>query len=183
MIDDESLRSIEKLHQLKTEGVISEEDFEKSKERILFGNAKTKAAASPIDIARPSQEDWLAWTLLPVRRFAEFTGRSSRQEFWMFQLVYLALFAGSVVIVAADTKYGQVGTLGNLTILLSVLAALGLAVPLIAVEVRRFHDQDRSGWFALLNLIPYLGPVIVLAFMLVEGTKGENQFGPDPLAR
>ena len=53
-------------------------------------------------------------------------------------------------------------------------------MPLIAVEVRRFHDQDRSGWFALLNLIPYIGPLIVLGMMCIDGTPGENRFGPNP---
>jgi uncharacterized membrane protein YhaH (DUF805 family) len=46
--------------------------------------------------------------------------------------------------------------------------------------VRRFHDQDKSGWFVLLNLIPYIGGIIVLVFMCLEGTRGPNRFGPDP---
>ena len=182
MIDDDSLKSIEKLHQLKTDGVISEQDFEKSKERILFGATKPKIVRPEL-LAAPAVDDRFAWATLPLRRYADFTGRSSRQEFWMFQLIYVALFVVTVIIVSADTKYGEVGTLGNLTILLAILGALGLAVPLLAVEVRRFHDQDRSGWFALLNLVPYFGPLIVFAFMLVEGTHGENQFGPDPITR
>jgi uncharacterized membrane protein YhaH (DUF805 family) len=48
------------------------------------------------------------------------------------------------------------------------------------VQVRRFHDQDKSGWFVLLSLIPFLGAIIVLVFMFLEGTKGPNRFGPDP---
>lgn len=59
---------------------------------------------------------------------------------------------------------------------------LGLIVPSIAVQVRRFHDQDKSGWFVLLNLIPYIGGLIVLVFMFLEGTRGPNRFGPDPKA-
>ena len=102
---------------------------------------------------------------------------------WLSTMVswrFAPVIFGTVIIVSADTKYGEIGTLGNLTLLLAVLAALGLAVPLLAVEVRRFHDQDMSGWFALLNLIPYLGPFVVMVFMLIDGTAGENRFGTDP---
>jgi uncharacterized membrane protein YhaH (DUF805 family) len=53
-------------------------------------------------------------------------------------------------------------------------------IPSIAVQVRRFHDQDLSGLFVLLNFIPGLGGLIVLVFMALEGTKGPNRFGPDP---
>jgi uncharacterized membrane protein YhaH (DUF805 family) len=53
-------------------------------------------------------------------------------------------------------------------------------IPSIAVQVRRFHDQDKSGWFVLLSLIPFLGAIIVLVFMFIEGTKGPNRFGADP---
>jgi len=59
---------------------------------------------------------------------------------------------------------------------------LGLIVPSIALQVRRFHDQDRSGWMALLNFIPYLGGLIVFVFMCLDGTHGPNRFGPDTKA-
>jgi uncharacterized membrane protein YhaH (DUF805 family) len=58
---------------------------------------------------------------------------------------------------------------------------LALLVPSIAVGVRRFHDQDKSGWFLLLALIPVVGGLIVLVFMCLPGTSGPNRFGPDPL--
>ena len=53
-------------------------------------------------------------------------------------------------------------------------------MPAIAVQVRRFHDQDKSGWFVLLGLIPYVGGLIVLVFMCLPGTPGPNRFGPRP---
>ena len=52
---------------------------------------------------------------------------------------------------------------------------------MVAVQVRRFHDQDKSGWLALMNLIPYLGAIVALGFMLIPGTEGDNQYGVDPL--
>jgi len=57
---------------------------------------------------------------------------------------------------------------------------LGVLIPNLAVQVRRFHDQDKSGWFVLLGLIPYIGGLILLVFMLFEGTRGSNRFGEDP---
>lgn len=60
------------------------------------------------------------------------------------------------------------------------LFTLLILVPSIAVQVRRFHDQNLSGWFVLLGLIPYLGALVILVFMLLPGTKGPNRFGPDP---
>lgn len=104
MIDKTSLDSIEGLHRMKAEGIITEEEFEQSKQRILFGSgSKTTAGATTA-----TGNDHLAWILLPIRRYAEFTGRSSRKEFWMFQLVYVALFVvGSVLIGGTMDSYGE----------------------------------------------------------------------------
>ncbi len=55
------------------------------------------------------------------------------------------------------------------------LFALAVFIPTIAVQVRRFHDQDKSGWMLLLAFIPYLGGLIVLIFMCLEGTRGPNR--------
>lgn len=64
-----------------------------------------------------------------------------------------------------------------------VVAALAMLVPNIAVTVRRFHDQDKSGWFYLLSFIPYVGGLIMIIFMCQAGTRGPNRFGSDPLGR
>ncbi len=93
----------------------------------------------------------------------------------MFQLVYVAVFVAAVVIAA-------IGAGGDALAGILFLAAAALVVPLLAVEVRRFHDQGRSGWFAALNLIPYVGFIIVMIMMLLPGVDGDNQYGPDPQA-
>lgn len=185
MIDDESLKNIEKLHQLKNDGIITDEDFEKGKQQILYGLRKATPAAPSMSGSGGTQtlkdDDWFGWMTLPIKRYAEFNGRSSRKEYWMFQLIYVAMTVAMFVIVGMDSnEYGEGGSIGKLTLALFILAFLGLAVPYVAVQVRRFHDQDKSGWFALLNLIPYIGPIVVLVFMAIEGTPGDNQFGPNP---
>lgn len=187
MVDQNSLKSIEDLHRLKTEGIITEEEFEKAKERLLFGRGPAAAFANATVATatgaappppRPAREDYLAWVLLPIKRYADFQGRSSRTEFWLFQLAIAAFVVVAFTIVAASES----GALAGLTLALFLIAALGLVVPQLAVQVRRLHDQDRSGWIVLLNLLPYVGALIVLAFMLIEGTRGENRFGADPWA-
>ena len=128
----------------------------------------------------------LEWMLMPYRRYADFSGRSRRKEYWMFTLFSVIV---SIVLVGmlfggmsgiSDTGEPQMGMLAYLATGLLVLWGLGSLVPSIAVQVRRFHDQDKSGWFVLLGFIPYVGGIIVLVFMCLEGTRGSNRFGPDP---
>ena len=177
MIDDDSIKSIERLHRLKAEGVISEEEFERSKEKILFGQRPKKTITAPatFDGELPPADDYIAWAILPLRRYADFKGRSNRKEYWLFFALNVAAFIALVIIsAAAATGAAENG------FALFVLGLLALVVPNLAVQVRRFHDQDLSGLFALLNLIPYLGTLVILVFMLIEGTRGDNRFGPDP---
>lgn len=119
----------------------------------------------------------LEWALLPLKRYADFSGRSRRKEYWSFVLgiVVVAILLGIV-----EGIVGLSGSVAGLYGPLTLLLVLGIIVPSIAVQVRRFHDQDKSGWFVLLGLIPFVGGIIVLVFMFLEGTKGPNRFGPDP---
>ena len=130
----------------------------------------------------------MEWMLMPYRRYADFSGRSQRKEYWMFALfqfivamVLLAImFVGGMGSVNEMTGQAEPGTLFYIGIGLLVIFGLGTFIPSLAVSVRRFHDQDKSGWFLLLQLIPYIGGIIVLVFMCLDGTRGPNRFGPDP---
>jgi uncharacterized membrane protein YhaH (DUF805 family) len=180
MIDDDMLRSIEKLHEMKTSGIISEAEFEESKRKLLSGTRTNKATVTKA-VGKPAPEQHFEWMVLPLKRYAQFTGRSSRKEFWMFLLFTNAVSLALGLIWTLDTDvFGQSGPVGNLAFALLVIGVLAVIVPVIAVEVRRFHDQGKSGWFALINLIPYIGALIVLGFMLVPGTNGDNEYGEDP---
>ena len=119
------------------------------------------------------------WMTLPLKRYAEFTGRSRRKEYWMF---FLFLIAVSVGIGIVEVILGLDSTIGDAYGPLSLLFMLGILIPSLAVQVRRFHDQGKSGWFVLLNFIPLLGSLIVLVFMCLDGTDGPNEYGPDPKA-
>jgi uncharacterized membrane protein YhaH (DUF805 family) len=122
------------------------------------------------------------WMLMPLRRYADFNGRSSRKEFWMFTLGVAILYAiGAALIFAViDFTGGPNTAFSGLMIVFAVLV-LALIIPSLAVQIRRFHDQDKSGWFVLLGLIPYVGGIVVLVFMCLPGTRGTNEYGPDPL--
>lgn len=180
MIDDDTVKNLENLHRLKTEGVITEADFEQAKARLLTqptrAPARGRTPTTPFsDDDLPAEDDYLAWIMLPLRRYADFKGRSRRKEYWLFGLlIMLAVVAACIAV--APMGEAAIGAA-------IVFVVLGSIVPTVAVTVRRFHDQDKSGWFALFNLVPYVGWLIVLIFMLLEGTRGENQYGPDPLDR
>jgi uncharacterized membrane protein YhaH (DUF805 family) len=131
--------------------------------------------------------------LMPVRKlYPAIAGRSRRKEFWAFFLfnfllvvAFFALF-GSVIGAAAFSPDNAAAAIGAGTVLLFLLMIpfafwMYLAVPAtIAVMARRLHDQDRSAWLMLLMIIPYLGFLIMLVFMCLEGTRGPNRYGPDP---
>ncbi len=125
----------------------------------------------------------MEWALMPLRRYADFEGRSRRMEYWMFSL---AVFAVSVVVEMLLFSTGGFShgfnLLATLLVVPLVLFSLALFIPSLAVTVRRLHDQDKSGWFILLGLIPVIGGLVVLVLMCLGGTPGENRFGPDPKA-
>lgn len=127
------------------------------------------------------------WYLKVLKNYVGFGGRARRKEYWMFTLfsvivsiVLLGLMFGGMGGIDETTGEPQMGVLSYVGIGLFALWGLGSLIPSIAVQVRRFHDQDKSGWFLLLSFIPYIGGLIVLVFMCIEGTRGANRFGPDP---
>lgn len=132
----------------------------------------------------------MEWMLLPYKRYFDFSGRSRRKEYWMFVLlnIIVAVFASALIFsqvpmseeaVLAYQSEGP-GAMFYLGVGILVIFALFTFIPSLAVQIRRFHDQDKSGWFMLLGLIPYVGGLIVLVFMCIEGTRGPNRFGADP---
>jgi len=117
------------------------------------------------------------YMLMPLRRYAEFSGRSRRKEYWMF---LLGVVITAIILSIIEAMLGLSGTVTGAYGPLTLLLGLALLIPGLAVQVRRFHDQNRTGWLVLLNLIPFLGGLIVLVFMGLEGTRGPNRYGPDP---
>lgn len=116
------------------------------------------------------------WYLQALRKYATFSGRARRREFWFFAL-FNALIALALAAVDVTTGlYDEETGIG----LLYGLYTLAVLLPSIAVTVRRLHDTGRSGWWYLIVLIPLLGAIVLLVFMLLDGERGANRFGPDP---
>jgi uncharacterized membrane protein YhaH (DUF805 family) len=170
----------------------------------------------------------MEWMFMPLKRYADFSGRSRRMEFWMWQLFQVIIYV-VVVVLAMALGGGAMMMMGNggdpsslvaaggammIIILLYCLYCLAVLIPSIAVAVRRLHDTNRTGWWVLAPLAPYLvmfvagmmaasspdmagvaslialvsGLAVIalgltlLVFYFLEGTKGPNQYGPDPKA-
>ena len=118
-------------------------------------------------------------------KYISFSGRASRSEFWWFMLFILV---GSFVVGAADAVIfgSNVFMLGGMEFSYSAgyignIFALATFLPAWAVEVRRLHDTGRSGWWLLLWLIPMIGFIILLIWLIGKGDEDDNEYGPDPV--
>lgn len=125
-------------------------------------------------------------------KYASFTGRAPRSEFWWFILFYAIVgFVLNIIDNATGLLIGlgtatfdvgdgqaiidnpQIGALSTLWVLIAFL-------PLLSVTVRRLHDTNRSGWWWWIQFIPCIGFIVILVFMLLDSTPGDNRFGPNP---
>jgi uncharacterized membrane protein YhaH (DUF805 family) len=147
----------------------------------------------------------LEWMILPLKRYADFSGRSRRSEYWWFAvlnalvavvLIGLMLAGGFSAASLAGAGGGgaspelvaqSLGPVFYIGAGLIGLWVLAIFIPSIAVGVRRLHDRDMSGWWYLgvivAGMIPFIGIIANIAFivlMFLPGTPGPNRFGPDP---
>lgn len=120
----------------------------------------------------------MSWFIEAVKKYAVFSGRARRREYWYFVL-FATLFDLAFVLVdmVVGTWYPSLG-LG----LLSSIYLLAILLPSIAATVRRLHDVDRSGWWYLIQLIPVIGFLVILYFVVQDGTPEDNRYGPNPKA-
>lgn len=117
--------------------------------------------------------DFNKWFLDPVtNQYVDFDGRATREQYWMFTL-WTFIIAIAVGIISTIFDLGNVP--GN-------ALSLVLLLPHIAFGARRLHDIGKSGWWQLLNLIPIIGWIIVLIWLIRQGETGPNQYGVDPRA-
>jgi uncharacterized membrane protein YhaH (DUF805 family) len=119
----------------------------------------------------------MKWFLDALRsKYATFTGRARRKEYWYFVLFYVLAF---IVLLVVDEVTGTLDEEAGIG-LLSAIFVLATIIPLLAVTVRRLHDTDRSGWWVLINLVPIIGGIVLLVFTLLDSQPGANRFGPNP---
>jgi uncharacterized membrane protein YhaH (DUF805 family) len=120
----------------------------------------------------------MQWFMTALQKWADFSGRARRREYWFFLLVYLVIY---IVLTIVDTMVGLLNAATGIGIL-GGLFALAMLIPSISVGVRRLHDTGRSGWWLLIALIPIVGAVVLLVFYLLDSQPGDNRFGPNPKA-
>jgi uncharacterized membrane protein YhaH (DUF805 family) len=116
------------------------------------------------------------WYLAVLKKYAVFSGRARRKEYWMFTLFNLIfLIVAMIVDNVVGTAIKGVGY-G----LFYCLYALAVLLPSLGVSVRRLHDVGKSGWFLLIAFIPIVGAIWLLVLMCTDGMPGENAYGPNP---
>jgi uncharacterized membrane protein YhaH (DUF805 family) len=120
----------------------------------------------------------MSWYLDVLKKYAVFDGRARRKEYWMFFLINIVI---TLVLILIDSLIGTFSSQAGLG-LLSGLYSLAVLLPSIAVTVRRLHDTGRSGWWIIVGLIPLIGGIVLLIFMVLDSQPGANQYGPNPKA-
>lgn len=110
-----------------------------------------------------------------------FNGRINRAKFWLGTVCLIVVYIILGVISAATMNPdGSMGAIG----IVVLIVYLAMIWPSVALGVKRFHDRDKSGWWVLISLVPIIGGIWYLVECgFLEGTKGPNKFGPDPLAQ
>ena len=124
-----------------------------------------------------------------INKFATFDGRATRSEFWWFYLFaalvglvgYVPIFI--LMLIGASSNDGAISSVFTiLTVIFWIvwlIVVIALYIPLLAVGSRRLHDRGQSGWLQLLYLVP-CGSIVLLVFFVLEGTPGDNAYGPKP---
>lgn len=116
------------------------------------------------------------WYVQVLKKYAVFSGRARRSEYWYFVLFNIIISVILAVIGMAISGQDQFGG-ANLLYLLYSLAVL---IPSLAVLVRRLHDTSRSGWWVFIGLIPLIGAIVLLVFLVQDSTPGANEYGENP---
>ena len=106
------------------------------------------------------------WAMRPLKKYATFSGRAPRAEYWWFYLAYILLYVLLTILTRVSSIFGILG-----------IVYLALIIPMIAVGVRRLHDTDRSGWWLLAPAVPYLIGIVMVFPAIMAGAAGGNPFG------
>jgi len=145
-----------------------------------------------------SDHSMFGWYAAVLKKYADFSGRARRKEYWMFYLcnflisiiptaiIYYYLFTDFFNNINYNTESAgymptvNLGALFYICIILLLVYGLAVFLPSIAVVVRRLHDIGKSGVWYFIAFVPYIGGIWLLVLMVTAGTVGPNQYGNDP---
>lgn len=116
------------------------------------------------------------WKDVLQHRYAKFDGRAARTEFWSFALINLAVFVVLWILMAILRGSG----IDKVILVIYWLYCLAIIVPSLAVTFRRLHDTGRTAWWILIDLVPFVGAIVLLIFELLDSEPGDNKYGPNP---
>ena len=115
------------------------------------------------------------WYFRVLKKYAVFSGRAGRKEYWNFVLVNFLI---GIVLNIIESLVGIAPEL-NFSVL-SLIYSLAVLLPSLGVSIRRLHDIGRSGWWLFIGLIPLAGAIIIIIFTATGSQEGTNQYGPSP---
>lgn len=116
------------------------------------------------------------WYVQALKKYAVFSGRARRKEYWYFVLFNIII---SFVLGFVDGVTGSFSTEAGMG-LLGGLYTLAILIPSLALTARRLHDTDHSGWWLLVSLIPLIGVIVLLVFLVQDSKVGPNKYGENP---
>ncbi len=128
------------------------------------------------------------WYIGVLKKYVVFSGRATRSEYWYFVLFNTII---SMILMGIDIAMGTGGAESTMSAdagvamnmsagILTGIYTLAVFLPSLAVLIRRLHDTDHSGWWIFISLIPLVGAIVLLVFLVKDSTAGENQYGSNP---
>lgn len=109
-----------------------------------------------------------------LSRFAGFSGRARRREYWTFALVNCLI---AMLLLILGLAFGEDSPASNIMVTIFYLIML---VPSLSVSVRRLHDIGKSGWWLFIGLISLIGSLLLLVWSFMDSEPDENQYGENP---
>jgi uncharacterized membrane protein YhaH (DUF805 family) len=111
------------------------------------------------------------WYTDVIKKYAVFNGRAARPEYWWFLLI-------SVIIAAVlNLVFSAIGGRSNIV---SDLYSLAVLLPSLGVGIRRLHDTNRSGWWILISIVPFVGWIVLIILYALASDPGPNRYGAGP---
>lgn len=122
------------------------------------------------------------WYLKVLKQYVDFNGRARRKEYWMFVLIHIIIIGvlSFVTFLGSDILSSRGSDFDYMIFILIGIYILATILPTIAVTVRRLHDINKSGWWYLINFLPYVGGFILLIFNCMDSIDGPNKWGKNP---
>jgi uncharacterized membrane protein YhaH (DUF805 family) len=120
----------------------------------------------------------MQWYIKVLKKYAMFTGRASRQEYWIFMLIHYLILLGlniaqDLILTAIEKQITVAYLFFPILSFLNSAYPLAVLIPHIAVNIRRMHDTGRNGWWCCV-------PIVNLIFAIEDGQPRENKYGADP---